>query len=403
MPVRGAAADGARHGEAGRDPTAGAGDPHVRPKYACHHCEGSGDEQHPAVRVAPAPPALIPKGLASEGLLASHRQVLRRAAAVPAGAAVRGARGGTVTALDVGLDDRGCWRLCPADGSVERQTARRRNLQLGETTVQVLKEPGRANTTISYLWVARGGPPSEPVLVYRYEPSRGGHVTAAIIGEYQGYVQTDGYEAYDRPCSQPGIRHLGCWSHVRRPFKEAADALGKVSRRAGAALQALSFIAKLYRAESELSKYRAADPDRFVAERRTRVEPVLEQLHRWLQQKHGQVRPGSALGKAVAFALGQWPKLIRYLEHAQSDPGQQRLRAGDPAVRGGAQELAVLRKSPRRGRERDPVQSDRDRQGQRPRAVLVSTRAVRAVCPMPAPVSTTSRSWVRTPKAAANH
>ena len=59
-------------------------------------------------------------------------------------------------------------------------------LQIDETTVQVLKEPGRANTTISYLWVARGGLPSEPVLVYRYEPSRGGHVAADIIGDYQG-------------------------------------------------------------------------------------------------------------------------------------------------------------------------------------------------------------------------
>ena len=70
-------------------------------------------------------------------------------------------------------------------------------MQLDETTVQVLKEPGRANTTISYLWdlwVARGGPPSEPVLVYRYEPSRGAHVAAAIIGDYQGY---------DRPCAPP--------------------------------------------------------------------------------------------------------------------------------------------------------------------------------------------------------
>ena len=65
---------------------------------------------------------------------------------------------------------------------------------------------------------------------------------------------------------------------------------------------------------------RSATPERFVAERRARVEPVLEQLHRWLQQKHGQVLPGSALGKAVAFALGQWPKLIRYLEHAQLTP-----------------------------------------------------------------------------------
>jgi len=42
----------------------------VRPRYACHHCEGSGDEAHPAVRTAPPPAALIPKGLASEGLLA---------------------------------------------------------------------------------------------------------------------------------------------------------------------------------------------------------------------------------------------------------------------------------------------------------------------------------------------
>ena len=25
----------------------------VRPKYACHHCEGSGDEDRPAVRIAP--------------------------------------------------------------------------------------------------------------------------------------------------------------------------------------------------------------------------------------------------------------------------------------------------------------------------------------------------------------
>ena len=294
----------------------------VRPKYACHHCEGSGDERHPAVRVAPTPPALIPKGLASEGLLA----FIATAKFCDALPLYRQERQFARLGVELSRRTMSDWMIAVAGACVpllEALDAKLRagpNLQLDETTVQVLKEPGRANTTISYLWVARGGPPAEPVLVYRYEPSRGGHVAAAIIGDYQGYVQTDGYEAYDRPCSQPGIRHLGCWSHVRRPFKEAADALGKVSRRAGAALQALSFIAKLYRAESELSKYRAEDPDRFVAERRVRVEPVLEQLHRWLQQKHAQVLPGSALGKAVAFALGQWPKLIRYLEHAQLTP-----------------------------------------------------------------------------------
>ncbi len=53
------------------------------------------------------------------------------------------------------------------------------------------------------------------------------------------------YDGYARPCAQPGIVHVGCWAHVRRAFKEAADALGKVSSRAAAALHALGFIAKL--------------------------------------------------------------------------------------------------------------------------------------------------------------
>ena len=64
-------------------------------------------------------------------------------------------------------------------------------LQIDETTVQVLKEQDRANTDPSYVWVARGGPPDEPVVVYRYEPSRAARVAAQIIGDYQGYVQTD--------------------------------------------------------------------------------------------------------------------------------------------------------------------------------------------------------------------
>jgi len=41
---------------------------HIRLKYACKACEGSGDESKPAVRIAPSPPQIIPKGIASAGL-----------------------------------------------------------------------------------------------------------------------------------------------------------------------------------------------------------------------------------------------------------------------------------------------------------------------------------------------
>ena len=294
----------------------------VRPKYACHHCEGSGDEQRAPVRIAPAPAALIPKALATEGLLA----FIATAKFCDALPLYRQEQQFARLGVEMSRRTMSAWMIAAADACrplMEALTARMRSgptLQIDETTVQVLREPGRANTTRSYVWVARGGQMAAPVLVYRYEPSRAARVAAEIIGDYRGYVQTDGYEGYERPCSQPGIRHVGCWAHVRRGFKDAADALGKVSSRSGAALQALGYIAKLYRAESQLSAYRAEAPERFVAERRARVEPVLGQMHQWLRDKSAQVVPQSALGKAVRFALGQWPKLIGYLEHAQLTP-----------------------------------------------------------------------------------
>ena len=43
----------------------------IRPKYACRSCEGTEDEDKPAVRIAPGEPALIPKSIASPSVLAT--------------------------------------------------------------------------------------------------------------------------------------------------------------------------------------------------------------------------------------------------------------------------------------------------------------------------------------------
>jgi transposase len=43
----------------------------IRLKYACRSCEGTGDEDAPTVLVAPVPPSMIPRGIASASLL-SH-------------------------------------------------------------------------------------------------------------------------------------------------------------------------------------------------------------------------------------------------------------------------------------------------------------------------------------------
>jgi transposase len=43
----------------------------IRPKYACLSCEGTEDEDKPTVRIAPVPVSIIPKGIATPGLLST--------------------------------------------------------------------------------------------------------------------------------------------------------------------------------------------------------------------------------------------------------------------------------------------------------------------------------------------
>jgi len=113
-------------------------------------------------------------------------------------------------------------------------------VQVDETRVQVLKEPGRAATTQSYMWVFRGGDGGKtPIVVYEYHRSRSSEVAKRFLEGFRGYVQTDGYSGYDYLDREEGVRHVGCWAHVRRKFKDVVKAQGK-NRRPGGADKALS-------------------------------------------------------------------------------------------------------------------------------------------------------------------
>jgi len=289
----------------------------VRPKYACHDCEGSGDESHPAVRIAPMPPAIIDKGIATAGLLA-YIVASKFCDSLPL---YRQEKQFARIGVELSRRTMADWMIAasvacaPLMKALERRLRSGPLLQLDETTVQVMDEPGRDNTSLSYMWVARGGSPEAPVILYHYAPSRGLEVARQMLGDFEGFLQTDGYEVYDRLCEgSPNVIHTGCWSHVRRKFFEAQ----KSSTKGGSAEVALSAIGKLYVAEGQRKRYQ--DPAAFAAERRRLVEPVLKDFHAWLQRRASQVPPETLLGKAVNYALVQWPKLLRYLEHPAMTP-----------------------------------------------------------------------------------
>lgn len=183
-------------------------------------------------------------------------------------------------------------------------------VQMDETVVQVLKEAGRRAQTKSYLWVQRGGPPDGRVILYDYDPSRGGAVPERLLADYSGYLQSDGYDGYNAVVAANPIVPLGCMAHARRRFDEAVKAQGKNKRR-GKAWRGLALIQKLYRVEKQA---RSMTSDERYAHRFEHATPILTEMRDWLDQVLPQVPPKNATGKALYYLNAQWDKLTRYLE-----------------------------------------------------------------------------------------
>lgn len=140
---------------------------------------------------------------------------------------------------------------------------------------------------------------------YRIDPSRGARAAGEILREYRGVVVADGYSAYAALARERGsgaFRLAHCWAHVRRKLVEAEAAYPQAG-------EALESIAKLYAIEAELA---GASLDARRAARRDRSRPLVERLRAWLDG--ARALPESALGKAIAYADGLWPGLVRFVE-----------------------------------------------------------------------------------------
>ena len=146
-------------------------------------------------------------------------------------------------------------------------------------------------------------------------PSRSSEVAARLLEGAHGVIQSDGYSAYDQVAKQYGLMHCGCIAHARRKFFEAIKALPKKEQKsATAAHEAVRRIDELYKIEREASTL--SDAER-AAVRQEKALPLLESLRAWAADLELQTLPSGKLGKALAYLLKQWPKLIRYAEDGQ--------------------------------------------------------------------------------------
>lgn len=181
-------------------------------------------------------------------------------------------------------------------------------LQVDETPVEYLC-PGNGQTKQGYFWTC-SRPGGE--VIYQWHTSRASSCLDNLIPvDFSGTLQCDGYSAYASFAArrEGRIRLAGCWAHVRRKFYEAQD---QAPRQAGWLLRQ---IGQLYLIEQCL-RQRRAGPALREAVRATQSRPIIKRIQAALLKLKASKRhlPQSSMGKAIAYALGQWPTLSVYAE-----------------------------------------------------------------------------------------
>ena len=280
-----------------------------RPKLACRSCAGT-------VVQAPAPARLIEGGLPTEVLVAQvlvsryadHLPLYRQAQIM--------ARGG----VEIDRSTLASWvgaaaaELAPVVHRLKQILLTSARVFADETVVPVL-EPGRGRTKQGYFWaIARDDRPwagrDPPAVVYSYAPGRGQQHARALLGDYRGILQCDGYAAYKQLArgadGANGATLVFCWSHVRRGFYDLAK-----TGTAPIATEALARIAELYRIEATV---RGKDANIRHATRQAETLPLVSDLRAWFETQFRRLPGRSPTAEAIRYALNHWDGLVRFLD-----------------------------------------------------------------------------------------
>ncbi len=276
--------------------------------YSCSACDES-------IKTASKPAQPIPKSYASPGLLA-HVAVAKYADGLPL---YRQSKQFARLGIELPRNTlahhmiKAGALITPLIDALQTHICDYDIVQMDETPVQVLKEPGKVAQSTSYMWVMKGGPPGHPGIVYHYDPGRSQAVPKRLLEGFSGYLQTDGYAGYNGVLSQDNLTGLGCWAHVRRKFMDAKKALPKKDQNKGNKVtQALAYIGKLYQLEQAIKS--ASSEDKHLRRQADAVR-ILDQFKAWLDKQ--SVPPKTLLGRAINYTLSQWPRLIVYTEDSR--------------------------------------------------------------------------------------
>jgi transposase len=296
-----------------------------REKRACSACSKNGC---PSIAMPALEPRIVEKGLASDTVVINtvvakycdHLPLYRQQAILEREAGVEISR----ATLDGWVMRVGEW-LIPIVGAMRRDLLREPYLQADETTVPVQMQDHMAHRASAplcakdnikakrghdhqaYLW-QYGKPGGETV--FDFQLGRGREGPKKFLGDWQGILQTDGYQAYDNIGGAKMVR-VGCWAHARRKFVDAV----KVNPKDAEAIQMVTRMDALFLVDRHARQQLLSVVER-LALRREHAGSWAAEIHHECLKLRKITLPKSALGQAITYTLNQWPALRRCFDHA---------------------------------------------------------------------------------------
>jgi transposase len=280
---------------------------YIFPRYVKTETNEQGEEQTVIIQ-ARIPSRPLPKSIAESGLLAHlitskfiyHLPFYRQIQQFDQLYDMKLAKS-TINGWFTGV----CTLLEPLYNRLKQKVLDSDYLQADESPIQVQDNSKSGKTHRGYQWVYYA--PLEGLVLFDYQKGRGKNGPKAILSDFSGKLQTDGYAVYDKLTKKrTDIELVGCMAHARRYFFKAKDSEPKAET-------ALQYFGQLYDLERKLREQQA-DPGAIKQARQKNAVPILNALFDWAEEQQQSALPKSPFGKALFYLIQRKKKLMAYCE-----------------------------------------------------------------------------------------
>lgn len=198
-----------------------------------------------------------------------------------------------------------CELLKPLYDELKKQVLAVDYIQVDETTLPVINKQSH-KAVREYLWMVRAV--TSGLVFFHYDDgSRSQETARNLLEPFKGYLQSDGYAAYNVFEGKNGVCLVGCLAHIRRHYETVKE------ENKSQAEYVLAKIQELYRIE-QAADIQGISPEMRMSKRQEQALPILDELEQWMETTYPKVLPKSRMGQAIAYAYTLWPRMRNYLK-----------------------------------------------------------------------------------------